>query len=183
MLVLRVPQDAKPKRDVMKVLSVRQPWVWLMIRPDLHGEERKAASMDGRMKIIENRSWPTAYRGPVLIHAAKAMTALEYMSAERYLEDFPREKGIAPVVLPPMNQLQRGGIVGMARLVDCIAPASRTGGEQSHWHVKGMYGWRLADACALPFEALKGRLGLFEPPLHFLEAGLEKLVCQSERPT
>ena len=45
-----------------KCLSVRQPWAWLIV----HGH-----------KPLENRSWATSYRGPLLIHAAKGMTRAE----------------------------------------------------------------------------------------------------------
>ena len=38
----------------MRVLSVRQPWASLLVRG---------------VKDIENRTWSTTYRGPVLIHA------------------------------------------------------------------------------------------------------------------
>jgi len=35
-------------------LSIRQPWAWLIVQGH---------------KPIENRTWPTTYRGPLLIHA------------------------------------------------------------------------------------------------------------------
>jgi hypothetical protein len=47
----------------MKALSIRQPWAWLIVNG---------------YKDIENRSWATKFRGPVLIHAAKGMTGAEY---------------------------------------------------------------------------------------------------------
>jgi hypothetical protein len=40
----------------MKELSIRQPWAWLIIAGH---------------KDVENRSWTTTYRGPLLIHAAR----------------------------------------------------------------------------------------------------------------
>lgn len=40
----------------MKVLSVRQPWAWLIVAGH---------------KPVENRGWKTRYRGPILIHAPK----------------------------------------------------------------------------------------------------------------
>ena len=46
----------------MKIISLWQPWASLMA----HGH-----------KQIETRSWPTSYRGPLLIHAAKRWTAEE----------------------------------------------------------------------------------------------------------
>jgi hypothetical protein len=44
-------------------LSIRQPWAWLILHAG---------------KDIENRDWPTKYRGPFLIHASKGMTRDEY---------------------------------------------------------------------------------------------------------
>jgi hypothetical protein len=41
----------------VKALSIRQPWVWAIVHAG---------------KDIENRTWWTPYRGPVLIHAANA---------------------------------------------------------------------------------------------------------------
>jgi hypothetical protein len=38
-------------------LSIRQPWAWLIVNG---------------FKDLENRSWSTAFRGPVWIHAGKA---------------------------------------------------------------------------------------------------------------
>lgn len=66
----------------MKILSVRQPWAHLIV----HGS-----------KNIENRSWPTRYRGPFLVHAS--------LNIDR---EACRKHGIDPA------KLQSGGIVGMA---------------------------------------------------------------------
>jgi len=41
---------------LMKALSVRQPWAWLIAN---------------NLKPIENRTWPTRYRGAFLIHAGQ----------------------------------------------------------------------------------------------------------------
>lgn len=40
----------------MKALSIRQPWAWLIV---------------AGYKDIENRSWPTNFRGRVYIHASR----------------------------------------------------------------------------------------------------------------
>jgi hypothetical protein len=45
----------------MKALSVRQPWASLIVLG---------------LKCVEIRSWPTDYRGPLLIHAAKTLDEL-----------------------------------------------------------------------------------------------------------
>ncbi|MCB2188832.1 MAG: ASCH domain-containing protein [Deltaproteobacteria bacterium] len=51
----------------MKCLSIRQPWASLIV---------------AGMKDVENRSWATKYRGPVLIHAAATVadTSPHYLS-------------------------------------------------------------------------------------------------------
>ncbi|MEI3544750.1 MAG: ASCH domain-containing protein [Alphaproteobacteria bacterium] len=45
-------------KDLLKlpILSIRQPWAWLIVNG---------------YKDIENRTWPTHFRGKVLIHAGK----------------------------------------------------------------------------------------------------------------
>ena len=39
----------------MKCISIRQPWAWLIIKG---------------VKPVENRTWSSSYRGPLLIHAS-----------------------------------------------------------------------------------------------------------------
>ena len=118
----------------MKALSIRQPWAWLIVH---------------RHKDIENRNWPTKFRGPVLIHASKGMTRDEYAAAFATAE----EQGIE---LPPFEDLPRGGIVGQATIADCVQA------HASPWFF-GDYGFVLADAEPLPFCPCKGRLGFFSP--------------------
>ncbi|MFG1376110.1 ASCH domain-containing protein [Xanthobacter autotrophicus] len=119
----------------MKALSIRQPWAWCI----LHGG-----------KPVENRSWWTSYRGPILIHAAKGMTRDEYEDAS----DFAAGLG---VTLPPAEELPRGGIVGRARLVDCVRE------HDSPWFF-GKWGFLLAEPEPLPFTPFKGALGIFDVP-------------------
>lgn len=118
----------------MKVLSVRQPWAWLIV----HGH-----------KGIENRSWATSHRGPVLIHASsKRVTRAEWEQARALAHSMN-------VVIP--EELEAGGIVGMCSIVTCVEQHS------SPWF-KGPVGWVLADAKPLPFVPLLGKLGLFDAP-------------------
>ncbi|WP_406568501.1 ASCH domain-containing protein [Burkholderia cenocepacia] len=113
-------------------------------------------------KDIENRTWPTSYRGPLLIHASKGMTRAEYENAMR----FAIIAGIAYEKLQHFDESVRGGIVGVVDLFDCV-PWSRA---ESPWHVEGNYGFALRNARPLPFIPYTGRLGIFEVPdgvLHF----------------
>ncbi len=121
----------------MKALSIRQPWAWLILNAG---------------KDIENRDWPTKFRGAFLIHASKGMTRYEYedgcVTAEL----------IAPRVrVPQFGQLERGGIVGMATLARCV------GQSPSPWFF-GIYGFELRDVLPLPFRPLRGALGFFDVP-------------------
>ena len=125
----------------MKALSIRQPWAWLI----LHGKD------------IENRQWPTSFRGWFLIHASKGMTRQEYEDADWMAE----ENGVK---LPAFETLERGGIVGMAKLVNCVT------GSDSPWFV-GRYGFVLDEVKPLPFRPYRGALGFFEVPDVGLVAG------------
>ena len=120
----------------MKALSIRQPWAWLIVNGH---------------KDIENREWNTRFRGRVLIHAGKGMTRDEYDSAEL------SALLAGGVKIPPREALERGGIVGIAEIVDCVTS------HPSRWFF-GSYGFVLRDAKPLPFMPCKGELGFFEVP-------------------
>lgn len=138
----------------MKALSIRQPWAWLIVRPDLTGKARAAALRAGILKDIENRTWPTRFRGRFLIHAAQGMARAEYEACQD-----PLWLAAGPTIeLPPFAELERGGIVGAATLMDCIPPDRRA----PWWHRPGQFGFLLAEVEPLPFRACKGRLGFFE---------------------
>lgn len=119
----------------MKAITVRQPWAWLII----YGG-----------KDIENRSWSTAVRGRVLVHASKGMTLDEYDSACFTAQDF----GIA---IPDAGALDRGGIIGSVEIVRCVPPRER----HSQWHEPGQWGFQLREPRALPFLPCSGALGFW----------------------
>lgn len=129
--------------SAMKAISVRQPWAWLITRGH---------------KPVENRTWKTKQRGLVLIHAAKGMTREEYDIAHGMA------MGIDPSMrFPWFENMERGGLVGMAEITDCVDSCS------SPWFV-GPYGFMLRGAVALPFVPMPGRLGLFDAGLEGLPA-------------
>ena len=73
----------------MKALSIRQPWAWLIVNG---------------FKDIENRTWPTKFRGRVLVHASKGMTRDEYDDVADFLEP--------SIPLPRFEDLERVYLVG-----------------------------------------------------------------------
>lgn len=136
-----------PDLSVDIALSLRQPWAWLV----LHGGKR-----------IENRRWSTRVRGPFFIHAAKGCTRDEYEDAV----SFARSVASA-IVVPPLAKLERGGIVGRARLVDVVKPCARppetlecTCGRP--WHMGEQHGFLLEDVAPVPFSPCRGELGFFK---------------------
>lgn len=124
----------------MKALSIRQPWAWLIVNGH---------------KDIENRTWRTSFRGRVLIHASKGMTRDEYDDVAYFLED--QNLGIT---LPSRDILERGGIVGVATITDCVHFEN----GDSPWHMPDCWGFRIADAKPLAFAECKGALGFFDVP-------------------
>lgn len=129
----------------MRALSISRPWSELILR---HG------------KNIENRSWNTHYRGPMLIHAARswqgfAITRAVQMSIlglSRARTDYPQ------------------GIVGVVEVADVCAATVDTSNDPlggcgcGPWAVWGQYHWKLTNPRPLtaPVPA-SGRLGLWAP--------------------
>lgn len=121
----------------MKALSIRQPWAWAV----LHAGKR-----------VENRDWPTAFRGRVLLHASKGCTRGEYEEAAWAIS------GDARVKVPPLVELPRGAIVGAATIYDCVSASD------SPWFC-GPFGFLLSHVVALPEPIpCKGALGFWDVP-------------------
>lgn len=121
-------------------ISIRQPWAWMII----HGG-----------KDIENRVWKTSFRGPVLIHAAKGMTVEEYISARDFANRIWAETGKPNTKGVTGGTLERGGIIGVVDLIDCVTQS------QSPWFT-GNYGFVMANPRPLPFHPCKGALSFFK---------------------
>lgn len=109
--------------------------------------------MDG-VKDVENRNWPTDFRGPILVHAPKTV---DWPAVERLRESL--ELGATGDYRPTT-----GAIVGVAEIVDCVSS------HPSRFFV-GPYGFVLRGAARLP-EPLpaRGRLGIFAVPATWLDA-------------
>ncbi len=113
-------------------LSIQQPWAWAIVQG---------------LKPVENRTWPTKVRGWIGIHAGQKFDRAGYEFIRR---EFPH------VVLPPREEFARGGIVGRARLTDCVED------HDSPWFF-GPYGFVMQDAEPLALMPCRGALGFFRP--------------------
>lgn len=114
----------------MLTLSIQQPWAWAICHAG---------------KDIENRSWPTRVRGQFLIHAGKKVDVDGY---DFLFEAFQLEP-------PPAKGIERGGIVGIANIVDCVKQS------KSPWFF-GDFGFVLTEQRPLVFMPLRGQLGFFD---------------------
>jgi hypothetical protein len=140
----------------MIALSIRQPWAWLILNAG---------------KGIENRTWPTKFRGRFLIHAAKGCTFREHQEAVSFMRSI---RGQSVAMAPSRwasaldqdrwragerQPIEYGGIVGEVEIVDCVRQSD------SPWFTgafMGHYGFVLRDPKPLPFRPMPGRPGFFE---------------------
>lgn len=120
--------------ETFPCLSVRQPWADLIV--------------DG-VKDVENRRWATAFRGAVLIHAAKTVETGDVARVRRDLGLAPGEE-YCPVT---------GAILGMTRIVACVS-------RHPSRFFSGPYGFVLEGSVRfenpIPY---RGRLGIFPVPV------------------
>lgn len=113
----------------MKCLSVCQPWAWAIVNG---------------VKAVENRSWRTAHRGPILIHAGKSR---RWLGAEE-LPEAPEE-----------GELPFGFVVGGVEVLDCVP----VGEVRDRRFAFGPWCWILARPWKLDHPvALAGKLWLFD---------------------
>ena len=149
---------------VVKVLSIRQPWAWLVV---------------SGLKDVENRTWTTDYRGVVYIHAGKTFdwgairwlfeTSAAYPSLVgvmwQVLSRFGLDASDASTGTPPTrHQEELGALVGKATLCDV------TDGSDSVWAEPGCWYWCFRDPKAITPVPMPGRLGLYEIPALALQS-------------
>ena len=121
-----------PSPAGLRALSLHQPWAWLIVNG---------------VKDIENRSFRTHHRGPLLIHAGRKLAGYT-----EKIEWVKRKYGISVPL-----KVDTGGIVGVVDVIDCVER------HKSKWFEKGNFGWVLANPRRLNFRTSKGALRLFRP--------------------
>jgi hypothetical protein len=130
-------------KSVQFALSLKQPWAALVA----HG-----------LKTIEIRSWPTARRGRILVHAA------------RVCDSRPEAWKQVPSFVQSTAKLE-GGIVGSVDLIDCVSYGNleafladqRLHHNEADWfRPPVLYGFKFGDARVLPFRKLPGWFRFFK---------------------
>lgn len=125
----------------MKALTICQPWAW--------------AIAEG-IKTVENRTWPTSYRGPLLIHAGQSRVWMpDACAALRECHHIEVPSGLA-----------FGVILGVCELVDCVRYPAASQALRDDPFADGPWCWLLEK-----FRPLKkplpwrGAQGLFQVEL------------------
>src|SRR5262245_15118449 len=108
------------RHEPLKILSIRRPWAYLITRGS---------------KNIENRVWPTKYRGPLLIQASLTIDREACREHKLFSEE-----------------LETGGVVGMAEIVDCVTE------HHSRWFDHTASSYAIDDR--FPSLSGRGRWGL-----------------------
>jgi len=116
-----------------KAISIRQPWAWAIVNAG---------------KDIENRTWSTKYRGPVCIHAGVHKNMDDHLGAAMFMQGMD-------IVAPLFIHMRRGGIIGVADIVDCVDAS------ESPWFF-GPYGFVLRNVRPVAFIHVNGALGFFD---------------------
>ena len=140
------------------VLSIRQPWAWAIVNG---------------WKPVENRTWYSNYRGPLLIHAGKRE---EHGDIGYVLTMISQQTGEPLEALSERYQkeAQLGAVVGECLMVgcadsqmdaDCLMNRDQKACVPRWW--QGPYGFVFENAKAWATPApLSGRLGIW-----FVDAG------------
>ncbi|HHW26529.1 MAG TPA: ASCH domain-containing protein [Firmicutes bacterium] len=135
----------------MRVISIRQPWAMLVAL----GAKRR-----------ETRSWYTAYRGPIAIHASAAMPVRSKAACSLPLvKDVLSRAGYES-----WRDMPRGAIIAVGRLTDVqdISPENTPPSPELDFgdYTPGRFQWVLSDVRLLPEPIpAKGALGLWRTDL------------------
>jgi len=127
----------------MKALTIKQPW---------------AALIAAGLKPIENRTWNTKHRGPLLIHVSGKIP-FKRGEWDKFCADHPEAAAIDYETLLE----QCGKIICTVELVDCVPIASLPKSLRNHWTAEGPICWMVENATPVDDQpTVKGRLGLWE---------------------
>jgi hypothetical protein len=145
----------------MKAISLWQPWASLIATG---------------AKTFETRGWPTTYRGPLAIHAARRDTT----DIRALMHNWQFQGGLAPLMGKPVDyetkewygvtweMLPKGAILCIVNVLDCIATQGLKNGDyykERYFgdYTPGRFAWKLelVEVLKKPIET-KGSQGFFE---------------------
>jgi len=114
------------KYRTMKAITIHPVWAWAIV----HGHKR-----------VENRTWRTRYRGPLLIHASACSTA------SRRSDELARA-ALAAIGVDVPACVPTAAIVGSVNVVDVVAAGQRQRALDRDPLATGPWCWCLEHARA-----------------------------------
>lgn len=81
-----------------RALSIRQPWAWAVLHAG---------------KTVENRSWPTEFRGLIYVHASR----LDDLDS---IEEFEKICRRLKIPVPNVHTLPQRALVGTVEITSCL---------------------------------------------------------------
>ena len=129
----------------MKALTISQPFASMIASGD---------------KFIENRTWPTVYRGPLAIHAGKGKQYLD----RHELKQYPNGCVIAVAQLIHCMRIEnlRDSGTGDLRLIPNTRTLLTYGRCVEHRHAQGPWCWILEDVKPITNVIINGAQGLWD---------------------
>jgi hypothetical protein len=137
----------------MRAISLWEPW---------------ASLIRCKAKTIETRSWPTKYRGPLLICSSKGGLPLYELIGLLYQKAF--HDGLSPLSQPgraiTIHDLNHGKMVARVNLTDCKRTDDMTqteiGDNRPYGDFSiGRYAWILTDIIPVVMMKVRGSQGFF----------------------
>lgn len=145
----------------MKTISIKQPWASLIVEG---------------IKDIENRTWPTKFRGRVLVHSS----ATNLLNRCKFYDDILSTMQIRDVCIKGKEtaifgcHLDTSAIIGSVEIVDCVINHESIWAEHStskfqkisgNYKTIPVYNWVLANPIKFPEPIpAKGKLSFWDYP-------------------
>ena len=160
----------------MKTLTIKQPWASLIVTPSSEDSTKG-------IKDIENRTWPTKFRGTVLIHAGASTTFNAFMPDGSTVNDKLEELGLNWFYY----DIPHSAIIGSVDIVDCVVNHPSVWAEKNNpadlpegiTFIKPVYNWVLENAVLFenPILNVKGKLSLWD--YQFSEEDMKKAILKA----
>lgn len=152
----------------MRALSFTRPWTELVL---------------SGVKPVENRRWKRAYSGPLIVHGAMSYDgAAEVLVGELGRDGMLTSEDYGRLDDAALHREAPTGYLGVVTVVDIhqagdLACTSEYDDECcSPWAFPDQWHWQLTDPRRFPHPIPgPGRLGLFDPPEHVVNAAIAAL--------
>lgn len=132
------------KTNIMKVLSIKQPWAFLLA---------------SGIKDVENRVWKTKYRGMVLIHSPKK-TDFDHPMIQEFIKNQAKRFDWSIAEMEAKLRCyasQTSAIIGAMYVMDCVK------GSRSQWAFPDQWNWIIRQPYLFsePITNVSGKLHLW----------------------